>query len=110
MTDGAAHRVLSKLLVCLSGERAVEIIGQLIFKFVTKHLLTLVSGLKSQVSSLSFLPSAYCLLSSVARSAGFDFIWALYPGVSRYDHPAGLPRRGPRFALYPWLPYFTPSA
>ena len=38
MTEGTTHRMFGKILVCLYAERPVEVIRQLIFKFVTKHL------------------------------------------------------------------------
>jgi hypothetical protein len=38
MTHGTTHRVFGKRAMTLGGKRSVEVIGQLIFKFVTKHL------------------------------------------------------------------------
>src|SRR5882724_4071501 len=37
MTDGTPHRVFGEFLVYLHPKRAVEVVRQLIFKFVTKH-------------------------------------------------------------------------
>src|SRR5436190_23447116 len=40
MTDRAAHRMRRKILVRLDLERAIKVVRQSIFKFVTKHLFS----------------------------------------------------------------------
>ena len=64
VTDRAAHRVFSEFLVRMHVERAVEIICQLIFKFVAKHLVSF-----SEPSlTVGLLPlSAYCSQASTTR-------------------------------------------
>src|SRR5438876_4978071 len=57
MTDGAAHRVFAEFLVRMHLERAVEIICQLIFKFVAKHLVSF-SEPSLTVGLLPLLPTA----------------------------------------------------
>src|SRR5258707_1066303 len=62
VTDGAPHRVFGKFLVRMHLERAVEIICQLIFKFVAKHLVSV-----SEPSlTVGLLPlSVYCRLPTL---------------------------------------------
>ena len=53
VTDGAAHRVFGERTMDFNGERSVEVVSQLIFKFVAKHLLSLsnfeISDLRSEI-------------------------------------------------------------